>query len=285
MWTEFMYSLKKMFGSVMGWGLGFALLGLYLVPFYKSFAKPEQMNILNQLLNAMPKELMVFFGDTGSMSTPLGFLSIEYYSYIPVILGIFAISAGSGLLSRDEEKGILDITLSLPIQRWQFFLARFIAFVVALGMILVLSWLGLAIPSISGSFPLHARQLALPFFSLGAVLLVFGSMALMFSQILPSASMAAWISGAYMVASYFITSLVRLDDNLEFFNTFSILKYYQSGDALNGLKFSWIFGLSFLAMLMVIIGLWRFIQRDIRVGGEGSLSKPAWLTLDFFLGR
>lgn len=285
MWTEFTHTIKKMTGAILGWGLGFALLGAFLIPFYNTFAKAVQINLLNQMLKVIPKELMVFFGDITAISSPQGYLTIEYFSYIPIILGIFAISACSGLLSRDEERGILDITLSHPVKRWQFFLARFIAFTVALILILFIAWLGIVIPINAGSFPLEATDLARPFVSLFAVLMLFGGIALMFSQFLPSADVASWIAGAYMVTSFFITSLARLDKNLEVFDKFSVLKYYQSGDAISGLKWEWALGLLVVALVMAAVGLWQFTRRDIRVGGEGSLGLPAWLTMDFYLGK
>ena len=56
--------------------------------------------------------------------TPSGYLTFSLFSYLPVVLGIYTILAGSGLIAADEEKGTLDLTLAYPISRSVFFFSR-----------------------------------------------------------------------------------------------------------------------------------------------------------------
>ena len=78
------------------------------------------------------------------------------------------------------------------------------------------------------------------------------------------------ISGILMVASFFITALARLDENLETVAKISPMNYYQGGMAIDGLKWGWVIGLLGISALFVLIAWWRFERRDIRVGGEGG---------------
>jgi ABC-2 type transport system permease protein len=102
------------------------------------------------------------------------------------------------------------------------------------------------------------------------VIVLFGTLALFLSQILPSRRLAAMTTGLVVVASYFITSLARIDENLEAVARLSPLNYYQSGEAINGLDWGWLGGLFGVAMLFTMLAWWRFQKRDLRVGGEGS---------------
>ncbi|TET80328.1 MAG: hypothetical protein E3J37_11495, partial [Anaerolineales bacterium] len=105
--TVFRYTMKRFRGQIIGWGIGLFLLGLLLVSMFDSFA--GQQEALNELLAIYPEELMAFFGDFKNFATPEGFLGIEFFSFMPLILGIFPILAGSGLLVSDEESGRLDL--------------------------------------------------------------------------------------------------------------------------------------------------------------------------------
>ena len=73
-----------------------------------------------------------------------------------------------------------------------------------------------------------------------------------------------------MVASYFVTSLASLNDRLKEIAKFSPLNYYQSGEAINGLKWEWLAGLAGAALFFALLGWVRFLRRDLRVSGEGS---------------
>ena len=80
--------------------------------------------------------------------------------------------------------------------------------------------------------------------------------------------------GIGVVGSFFLTSLSRIDENLEAAARLSPLNYYQSGDAILGLNWEWLAGLGGVSLLMLLLAWWRFERRDIRVGGEGSWGLP-----------
>jgi len=272
MLTIFRYTVTRFWGSILGWGVSLALLGLYMMSFYSTLA--GQQEALKQLLANYPPELLAFFGDFNAIFTPEGYLSVEFFSYMPLILGIFAVLAGSGLLASDEENGTLDLVLAHPVSRLALFTGRLLAFVAATVSILVLMWLGLAVGAQSSALEISAGKLASPFISLLGVLLLFGSLALLLSLLLPSRRTAAMVSGLALVASYFITSLSRISPELETAAKFSPLSYYQSGEAILGLNGRWLFGLMAVAVLFTLLAGWRFERRDIRVAGEGGWRLP-----------
>jgi ABC-2 type transport system permease protein len=149
MWTVFRYSLTRLRGQILGWGIGLAILGGYLINFAKTFINVEQQEALRELFAIYPQELIAFFGNMDDLFTPSGFLHIEFFSYMPLILGIFAILTGSGLLVGDEESGVLDLVMAYPISRTVYFWGRVLAFTMAAVLILLITWLGfiIVIPS------------------------------------------------------------------------------------------------------------------------------------------
>ena len=275
MTTIFRNAFTRSWGTILGWGLSLGLLATFLMPFYDTLA--GQKESMEKLLASYPPELMAFFGDTGNMTalfTPEGYLGFEFFSYMPIILGIFAVLAGSGLLASDEENGTLDLVLAHPVSRTGLFFGRLLGFVVTTVGILALIWLGLVIGRGWSTIELTVVELARPFLSLGAMLLLFGAFALVLSMLLPSRRLAATMSGLVLVASYFVTSLSRINDDLKEIVKFLPLNYYQGGDAIRELNGEWLFGLLGVAALFTLLAWWRFERRDIRVGGEGGWGLP-----------
>lgn len=271
MWTVFRYALRRYRGQILGWGLAMAALGLLLIPFYDVFA--EEQTGMQALLESYPPEIMAFFGGSVDLLSPAGFLDL-YLSYLPAVVGIFTLMAGSGLIASDEESGRLDLVLAHPVSRSALFWGRFLAFVAATAAIMVLSWLGYAIPLGGTSLDVTWGEMALPFLSLLAHILVYGTLALLASLLVPARRLAGMIAGLVMVASYFLTALGRLDDRLEPVARLLPFDYYQGGSAVDGLNLAWFFGLLAVSALFTLVAWWLFLRRDIRIGGEGGWQIP-----------
>jgi ABC-2 type transport system permease protein len=267
--TIFIYMLGRLRGTILGWGIGLAVFGGYMLRFYDTLA--EQGEALTQLMAQYPKELLAFFGDMSQMFTPAGYLQIEFFSYIPLILGIFVASISSGLLAGDEEKGTLDLVLSHPISRGHLFAGRVGAFISAILSILFIIWLTFIIV-IQGTLMdnISAAKMALPLLSLAGLLVFFGALGLLLSLLLPSQRAATMFTSLFLFSSFFLNGMARIDQNLETLETYSPFHYYQGGYALNDMNWGWLGILTGLAVLMILVSWWLFERRDIRVAGEGG---------------
>jgi ABC-2 type transport system permease protein len=273
MFTIFRHAFARARGQVLGWGIALGLTGASVVWLYSTVASQRQQYA--ELLKDYPPEMMALFGGVTEIYTPVGYLTMAFFSYIPIIVGIYAVLAGSGLLAADEENGTLDLVLAHPISRTQLFLGRLLAFVGALLAITALTWLGFALLLPGSDLDISLAQLALPFLSLFAVLLVFGALALALSQLLPSRSAAATASGMVLVASYFLSSLASVNEGLRTAARLLPLHYYQGGAAIEGLNWGWLAALLAAAALLSLAAWGLFQRRDIRVGGEGGWRLPA----------
>lgn len=273
MLTTWRYTLSSFRGQIIGWGLGVAALGLILVPFYDIFM--EQQGDFLQMIESYPPEFLAFFGgDAATIATPKGFLQMYGFSMLPVIVGIFAVLAGSGLLASDEESGRLDLIVAHPVSRSALFWGRLLAFVGATVGILVLGWLGFSILLGGSSLDVSLGEMALPFLPLLAQTLIYGTVALLLSMLLPSRRQAAAGAGVVLVISYFLTSLAGLNESLASVARFLPYDYFQGGEALDGLDLASFFGLLAASALLAALAWWRFERRDIRVAGEGGWRLP-----------
>jgi ABC-2 type transport system permease protein len=276
--TIFRYRLARLRGQILGWGIGLALYALVIAQFYGTIV--EQQEQFEELLDAYPQEMMAFFGDLDDFATPSGYLGVEYFSYMPLIVGIFAVLIGSGLLASDEENGRLDLIMAHPVSRTVLFTGRLLAFITATAAIMVLAWLGLAVPSRWTLLnEVSFVEMAQPFFSLFGVLIFFGALALLLSLLLPSRRMAAMTSGLLLVGNFLLIGLARINTDLEPIAESSPLYYYQGGEAIDGLNVMRVIGLLAFAALFALLAWWRFQRRDIRVGGEGGWQRPSLASL------
>ena len=279
MLTVFRHSLNRYMGQILGWGISLALLCAYGLLLYDTLVDPQTQQQYLQLISSYPRELMTFFGDMTLMFTPGGYLDTLFFTYIPIVIGIFSILTSASLLAGDEEKGILDLVLAHPISRMKLYIGRLGAYTVATIMILFISWLGFVITLHQTSLDATVWEIILPFLSLFSLLMFFGTLTLLLSMLLPSQQWAAMISGLILVASYFLSSLARLSENLRPIEKWFPMHYYQGGQALTKMNWSW-FGL-LIAFSVIFAGLawWLFERRDIRVSGESG-----W-RISAFLGR
>jgi len=271
MLAEFKHTLHRMRGQMIGWGIGLALYGLMMVSFYSTIAEIEG---LKELIASYPQEILAFFGDIMEIGTPKGYLGTYYFSYMTLIVGIFAIGASAGLLVGDEEKGILDLVMAQPVSRASLFWGRLLGFAAAMVLVLLVGWLSWVIPSGGSGLELTWIEFLRPFLPLFAVLLLFGTLALLFSMFLPSGRMASMLSGGLLVANFLLMGLANINQDLQPIIKYTPLYYYQGSEAIVGLNWGWLGGLLVVSLLFALVALALFQRREIRVGGEHGWRLP-----------
>ena len=276
--TVFRHSLNRYIGQIIGWGVALALFCAYGLLLYDTLVEPKAQQQYMQLISNYPPELMTFFGDMSQMFTPGGYLDTLFFSYVPIVIGIFSILTCASLLAGDEEKGILDLVLAHPISRFKLYFGRVGAFIAATILILFISWIGFVITLPKTSMDATAWEIILPFLSLFSLLMFVGTLTLLLSMLLPSQQWAAMTSGLVLVASYFLTSLARLSEKLRPIEKFFPMHYYQGGQALTKMNWGWFGILIGFSIIFAIFAWWLFERRDIRVSGESGWRMSAFFS-------
>lgn len=111
--------------SVFGWAGGLVTLMLVTFAAWPTFS--EDSAAISGMISAMPRELFAMFGmtDPESLATAAGFISSRAYQSIgPVVMLVFAIGSVSGLIAKEESRGMLDMVLSNPVARRGTLLAK-----------------------------------------------------------------------------------------------------------------------------------------------------------------
>ena len=263
-WT----TLARGRGQVIGWGLGVFLWAVLVMSLWSTVLAQQQQ--VEELLSAYPPEFMAIFGEMASFTTPAGYLSLEFFTLMPLLIGVFAVLGGSWMVSGDEERGQLDLYLAHPIPRLSFFAGRAIGQIGLMAAVLGMGWVGLAIGIVRSSIDISLWTLALPFLSLFALLAVYFALGLFLSQVVPSGRVAAMVSGLALFGGYLLPILGRLSQDYQGISRYTPFAYYQGGDAMVEMNWGWWAGLVGAAVVLLVAAGFAFHRRDIRVSGEGG---------------
>ena len=267
--TTFRYTIMSLRGQILGWGLGIGLYGLMIVQMFETMA--AQQGQLQEMIANYPKEFLAFFGgDANSIMTPAGFLHMYAFSMLPIIISVFSILVGSGMIVSDEERGRLDLIISHPVGRSAFFFGRFLGVVAGMFIIHFMGWIGFSLLLGKSSLGVNVGQMLVPFISLFVQIFFYVALTLLLSLLLPSRNLAAIVSGVIVVSSYMISSLAFMNDMLMTISKIMPYHYFQTVMDVNDLNLTWLFSLLGISLLMVVLAWFRFLRRDIRLSGEGS---------------
>ncbi len=266
MFAEFKHTLRRQRGSIIGWGVSLFLYSLMMVSFYSSI--DNIFGDITMLLESYPKEMLAFFPNIAQIGSPAGYMDTYFFSLMHLIIGIYAISTFAGMLSKQEEDGILDLLLAQPVSRGGVFWGRVLGITASIIMILLLSWLGWVIPAKNAGLELSWLEFLAPYLPLLCILLLFGALALLFSMLLPASRLAGGLTGALLVGNFLMVGLSNLNSDLKSIFELTPFYFYQGGDAVNGINWGWNLGLLAVALLIMALAWVIFRRRDIRVGGE-----------------
>jgi len=137
---------------------------------------------------------------------------------------------------------------------------------------LLIAWLGWVLPSSRTGLHLTWLQFLRPFVPLWAVLMLFSALAALLSMLLPSASTASMTAGTLLAANWLLEGMLGINEHLKAAYRWTPLYFFQGGDAIDGIQWSWLAMLVGATLLLALLAWWLFQRRDIRVGGERSWS-------------
>ena len=125
-------TLRDLRWHVLGWGAGLACLAAMLVLLYPLIAEQfEGVEMEN-----------IGFGEIGDFSNPREFFQVEFFTWSPVLMTVFAIIVGGALLAGEEGAGTLELLLAQPLTRRALFLGKVVGAALAAVGILLLAGVG-----------------------------------------------------------------------------------------------------------------------------------------------
>ena len=133
----FWETLRRGWRAGLFWGIG---IGLVAVLNIVAVPDARGMQATAQAITKMGAFVvqLVGGGDVAFLASPAGFLNNQYYSIILLVFAVYAILAGLDVTATEEDKGILDLLLSMPVPRHRVVVEKFLGYgVLAVGVVTV----------------------------------------------------------------------------------------------------------------------------------------------------
>jgi ABC-2 type transport system permease protein len=253
--------------TVWYWAIGLASMLFLTFAAWPALSRDTQA--LEGLVNSMPKEVLAMFGvtDPGALATPQGFVSSRTYGSVgPIVVIVFAITAMTAFVAKEESSGQLDLLLSNPLKRGAVIPGKTAGVASLLGVI-VLSLIVVAFAgNVIWNLEFDPVAVIAANVGLGLLGLCFWGIAVALWSLLGSSGPAVGITSAIVVASFFMNGLGAIVNGLAFMRYLSPF-YWYLGDTVplaKGFTFGYL-ALGATAIIGSAIATERFARRDLAV--------------------
>ena len=266
--------LRRKWRNMFYWGLGLGIYALY--PFLILPSDPIELeeflggyaDVLDNFDPAMIRAIGVV--DVESFGTAAGFIGYGFFGFMLLVLAVYAVLAGLNVTANEEDDGVSDVLLSLPIPRWRIVIEKALAYALMVTGVSVMAFLGLQVGNILAPLPLEVSKSRLFEGTLNFIpsTLFLFAFTVFVSTLVRRKSTAAGISGVFVIASYMLDSVGRAADSdlANNLRQLSVFSHYNGTTVLNtGLVWSDVLGLLAVSALFVIGAVFLFNRRDIAV--------------------
>jgi ABC-2 type transport system permease protein len=250
--------------QIAGFGLTLAAIAALDVFIWPAYKDPLQ-NF------EVPPALQALIGDLNIATAP-GFLASEFYSWIPILLIVYAVIAGTGAIAGEESSGSLDLLMAQPVTRGSFVLQKAAATCIGSVLIVGIGYLGFVISVPFVSISVSLADIAVASANMLPITLFFLALSLWLGAVAPSRALASGVAIGVATAGYFLYSLSNGVEAFRDLRYASPFYYYGTGDALvHGPDWAHIGLLLGLAVLFVGASLRAFAGRDVTTGGASDI--------------
>jgi len=171
-------NLKLARWGVLAWSGIVFLYALFVVYLYPIISESSQA--IMGYVNSMPDAVKAAFGMEGTMTEMLSlesFAAVEFFSFWPLLIGIYGIFVCVGI-AREMEQGTLDLLMAQPVPRYRVILGKFAVFIVSAFLIAVFSILGIIAGAATVDTPVNLGSISLVFVEAFLLVLALGSVTL-----------------------------------------------------------------------------------------------------------
>jgi ABC-2 type transport system permease protein len=263
--SVFRKSLRDQKWQIAGFGAALALVAALDVLVW-----PAYRDTLQNL--ELPPAFQAFLGTDLSIATPAGFLSTEFFSWIPILLIVYAVIQGTGAIGGEEGSGTMDMLLAQPVARTTIVSAKAAATCLGIVLIIAIGFIGFAITLPPVAIDVGASDVAVAMANMAPITLLFYALALWLGSMAPSRAMAVAGTIAVATAGWLFNTLAQGIDALRGLRYASPFYYYGAGlPIVQGIDWAHAALLLGGAAALFALTLRAFARRDVSVGGGAEV--------------
>ena len=265
--SVFLETLKQTWRPMIYWGVGLAAMALLIVLMVPLF----DMQSVATLLESFPPVILAMVGigdDLAIFTTNEGFVAVGFFGKSALIFAVYPVVMGMRISANEEDDGVSDVLLSLPISRAQVMVEKFAAYALTIVGVVALIYLGLYVGVALGGVDLDVGRLAEVTFYLIPLMVFMMAATMLIAVLARRRTVALGLVTAYIIISYMLQTIGAAAEGTvaETVGAISFLTYYNAGEILSqGFIWPHIAGFAGLSALMLLAALYRYEQREIAV--------------------
>lgn len=252
-------------GTIIGWAVGLSAF----VAIYSSAFPTLPPEVTQSDIGSIDMYRALGLSD---MATFSGYFTSVILNYLTVLLGIYAIAVGTAALGGEDDSGVLELWVTLPLSRWRLVLAK----ALGLGLITLVILVIVAVATI-GAFAAIQTQVETSV-TIGEIFLLtlntwpltmaFAMLGLFLGAYLPTRRSAIVLSAVILVASFFGNNMAPLVEPLEPLQPlFPFYHYHASVTAIIGGKLAGnVLVLLGIVVALLLLAILAFQHRNVTVG-------------------
>ena len=261
----FIRELKANFKSLVIWSVIITLLIMIAVAKFSAFAgNPEMLAMLDAIPPAMLDALNM---RAFNLTTLSGFYGLMFI-YFGLMGAIAAAMWGSDIISKEERDKTVEFSLVLPVSRSKVITAKALAALVNCIAFVLITW-AVSLVAVRSYNPDQAFHdyLALEMGAMFAIELIFLAIGLLLGSTMKQYKRSSSTAVAIILATYFISIISVMQENLDFLKYFTPFKYFDAGDLFRNGRMDSTYLLLSAAIIIVSLAAayWTYNKRDLYI--------------------
>ena len=195
-------------------------------------------------------------------------MAVGFFGKSALIFAVYPVVMGMRITAEEESNGIMDVLLSLPLQRRQVIIEKFLAYGLSIIGVVLLIYLGMYLGVIVSGLELNVARLAEVTFYLIPLMVFVMAVTVFVTVLARRRQVALGLITAYIIVSFILQTVgtAAEDTVAEPIGAVSFFTYYNAGDILReGFIWPHIAGFLGLSLVLVLLSLYRYEQRDIGI--------------------
>ncbi len=263
----FLETYKQTWKQMVYWGLGLAALGLLVVVMVPLF----DMQQMKELLESFPPFILAMVGvgnDLEVFATNEGFVAIGFFGKSALVFAVYPVVMGMRITADEEDNGIMDMQLSLPVQRMRLVIEKFAAYSVSIVGLVVMIYLGMYAGVAISGIELDMARLTEVTFYLVPVMIFIMAVTMVIAAIIRRRQIALGLMTAYIIVSFMLQTIGAAAEGTiaESIGSVSFFTYYNAANIMtDGFVAAHLVGFFGLSALFLAAAVYRYERRDIGV--------------------
>ncbi len=262
----YLETVRQNVRAALYWGIGFgltAVLIVWMVPIFDMNQMAEAMEKFSPVILAM---IGVRPEDAAFMARSEGFIAMGFFGRMVIMFIVYPLVMGFRVTTNEEEEGIMDTVLSLPVPRWRLVLEKFCAYVTLNALVAALIFVGFVVGQQLIDIDLEMGWIANSVINLMPTMIFVLALTIFIGALISRRKYVIVIALGIVIYSYSFDVVGNMGAGsiLENIRVVSFFKYFDStGVMQNGLSATNVIGLLVVAAVLLAASLWAFERRDI----------------------